>query len=340
MIKLNHLKSFRNVASIFKSNLSDDASNCKIIFEDRGKFIKIPYHVTISAFLRGIVVYLRISDYQQILEITQNVKIPIEVPTPIGMAGILLGVDDLNVKDETMELNFTLDASIGFLGTHNLVKKCVRYVKELNINQISKSVNEVVINQLLILIGLIKVDTQVRDEEKILFCKFMDDVGVPLDEQEYLLSILTSDRKFVVNYSLLKNSVNASVIIDVLVDIAKSDDDVSVSELEYIFQTCDHLGVDAQFAINELNGNYCAVKYYLKDQSTETQGILVYPFNNGNEQAQFYTNNRIFIFDKSKKILAKGTYLNGGKKMVLDDGSVFEANTVLENLGKFRDLII
>ena len=334
MITELQIRSALKFASFFKSKLSEDAVNSKIIFEDRGEFVKIPYHITISAFIRGIVVYLRVNDYQQILEITENIKIPIEVPTKIGMAGILVGVDDLNVKAETMELNFILDASMGILGTYNLVKEGLKYLMDPNDNPIIKSVNEITRNQLFILIGLIKADTQVTNEEKIIFQQFMVQAGIPASDQQYLVDLLASDKKLEVNYSILKNSVNASGIIDILVDIAKSDQDVNASELWYILHACENLGVDAQFAIKELNANYPAVKYYLKGKSNETQGFLICPFNNGDAKAQFYTNNRIFIFDKFNKILAKGSYYYGGKKIVLEDGKTFESNIVFENLSK------
>ena len=68
------IKDIIKYASFFKTNLSEDAVNSKIEFDDQGSLKDIKYHVTISGFIRGIVVYVRINNFQQILEITENVK--------------------------------------------------------------------------------------------------------------------------------------------------------------------------------------------------------------------------------------------------------------------------
>jgi hypothetical protein len=71
-------------------------------------------------------------------------------------------------------------------------------------------------------------------------------------------------------------------------------------------------------------------KYFFKNLAVETSELLIVSFNDSKNKAQFYKNNRLFIFDKSNNILAKGGYLIGGKKIVLDSGKSFESNFVLE----------
>lgn len=55
-------------------------------------------------------------------------------------------------------------------------------------------------------------------------------------------------------------------------------------------------------------------------------------FNDGENQAQFYTNDRVFIFDKNGNVLNKGKYEDGGKKIILDSGKVISGNSVWQNL--------
>ncbi|HWY11579.1 MAG TPA: hypothetical protein VN026_09655 [Bacteroidia bacterium] len=60
--------------------------------------------------------------------------------------------------------------------------------------------------------------------------------------------------------------------------------------------------------------------------------ILVIPFSNNKNFAQFYTNNRLIIFDANKKVVTKGSYSDGGKSIVLDSGQTINSNSVWKNL--------
>ncbi len=64
-----------------------------------------------------------------------------------------------------------------------------------------------------------------------------------------------------------------------------------------------------------------------------SEDIVSTKFNEGENIVEFYNNNRFFVFDKDKKVIvAKGTYSNGGKKMVLDGGFTVESGSVFGNL--------
>lgn len=60
--------------------------------------------------------------------------------------------------------------------------------------------------------------------------------------------------------------------------------------------------------------------------------IVKVAFNKGNNFAQFYTNNRVVIFDANKKIVAKGTYSDGGKTIKMDSGKNISSGSVWQNL--------
>jgi hypothetical protein len=139
-----------------------------------------------------------------------------------------------------------------------------------------------------------------------------------------------------VDFKVLADSLKSdkdSLLID-MISLAKRDGEIHAKEFEYIMQVCEKLNLDTKFVINELGANYLAIKYYLKDLAIETTDLLLVSFNNSINKAQFYKNNRVFIFDNSNKILKKGTYLNGGKKIVLDSGVTFESTIIIENLIK------
>lgn len=52
----------------------------------------------------------------------------------------------------------------------------------------------------------------------------------------------------------------------------------------------------------------------------------------GEKQVDFYKNNRFFITGKKGELVKKGTYLDGGKKLIVDGGKTIESNSVWQNL--------
>ena len=61
-------------------------------------------------------------------------------------------------------------------------------------------------------------------------------------------------------------------------------------------------------------------------------GVLIVNFNDAKNFAQFYTNNRVIIFDADKNVIARGTYSNGGKTIKLDSGKEITSGSVFGNL--------
>lgn len=60
--------------------------------------------------------------------------------------------------------------------------------------------------------------------------------------------------------------------------------------------------------------------------------VVIAPFNDKKNFAQFYKNNRVIIFNSDKKIVVKGSYSNGGYNMILDNGKEINSNSVWSNL--------
>ncbi len=60
--------------------------------------------------------------------------------------------------------------------------------------------------------------------------------------------------------------------------------------------------------------------------------VVITKFDGGKYLAQFYTNNRVVIFDSANKLLNKGTYSNGGKVINMDDGKSAYTDSVWQNL--------
>lgn len=53
--------------------------------------------------------------------------------------------------------------------------------------------------------------------------------------------------------------------------------------------------------------------------------------------AQFYQNNRFYIFDSQSKYVSKGYYYSGGKILQSDSGEIIRGNSVILNLNKAKD---
>jgi hypothetical protein len=68
--------------------------------------------------------------------------------------------------------------------------------------------------------------------------------------------------------------------------------------------------------------NFALLQKQLPAKPTK-EGIVVVPFNNNKNKAQFYSNNRVIIFDTTKKPAVRvksGTYSQGGYNITLDGG--------------------
>jgi hypothetical protein len=326
------IKDIIKYASFFKTNLSEDAVNSKIEFDDQGSLKDIKYHVTISSFIRGIVVYVRINNFQQMLEITENVKIPLEIPSPLGFIGGVISADNMTKTEFKMNVDFKIDISFGFFGSYNILEHKVAFVADPNhLSQTSNNINDY---KYLILIGLIKADGIIKNEEIEQFREFMKLADVPSDKQNYFISLLNSNDTVNLDFTKIKNNSLSVSLIDIMIQLAKRDGEIHVKEFEYIMWVCECVNMDTEIVINKLEANYLAVKYFFKNLAVETSELLIVSFNDSKNKAQFYKNNRLFIFDNSNNILAKGGYLIGGKKIVLDSGKSFESNFVLENLIK------
>ena len=148
------IKDVLKFANFFRMDVSHDAINSKVVFEDHRTISSFHYNITISAFARGIIVYLRINDFQQVLEITENVEIPIKVPTPqLGFVGGVVSVHNLQVNANTMSAQFKVDVSLGIIGSINLIDHKIEYESVPDGNKLSQGI--LGDNILLAIIGLI-----------------------------------------------------------------------------------------------------------------------------------------------------------------------------------------
>lgn len=79
------------------------------------------------------------------------------------------------------------------------------------------------------------------------------------------------------------------------------------------------------------NPNFLSVQENL-GLKPNNEGVIVANFNDGENKFQFYSNDRIFIFDKKGNIVLKGKYEDGGKKITSDSGKSISGNSVWKNL--------
>jgi len=78
--------------------------------------------------------------------------------------------------------------------------------------------------------------------------------------------------------------------------------------------------------------NFSSLKTNLGSNRSGDNPVIV-KFASGNYQCDFYSNGR-FVLSKNKKMLAKGSYSNGGKSMVIDGGgNSANSESVWANLG-------
>lgn len=87
------------------------------------------------------------------------------------------------------------------------------------------------------------------------------------------------------------------------------------------------LGTEAEAA-----ANLAQVKVNLGDKAKEEKEGVSIVFNNAKDQAVFYNNNRVSLFNSKGNILKKGTYAAGGKTITIDGGKTYTNGSVYNNL--------
>jgi hypothetical protein len=90
--------------------------------------------------------------------------------------------------------------------------------------------------------------------------------------------------------------------------------------------------LDTEEVIDQLSANYTALLHNLKDKAIEVDDLLSLVVESHKIEAQFYKNNRVFIFDLDNNMLAQGSYSNGAKKIILDDGRKSESPSIEKNI--------
>ena len=193
---------------------------------------------------------------------------------------------------------------------------------------------EVLENKVIVLMNLMKVDDESNEKEKEYIKQIINNIDFSYYTSAKLKVDLELSSQSEVDFKLLELSSKSdkdSLLID-MISLAKRDGKVHVKEFEYIMTVCEKLNIDVKFVINELFANYLAVKYFLKVDAVEINDIIVYAFNNAKNKAQFYADNRLFIFDNDNKIILKGSYQNGGRKIIIDNGKTIESNDINNNL--------
>jgi len=310
-------------------DVSDDAINSKVVYEDHRTISSFNYNVTVSAFARGIIVYLRINDFQQVLEITENVEIPIKVPTPLGFIGGLVSVQNLLVKAESMRAHFKVDMSMGFVGSINLIDERIEYENVEDSNKLGQGI--LGDNIVLAIIGLIKADKKIQKEELKHFHEFMDSIGMHSEKQNYFRGLINSELIVNPDFNLIKKSGMASILIDLLIAASKGDGEIDESELFYILNACEKLGEEIDKPVSELDGNYRTVKYNLKESAIEDKDVILVNLDGGNN-AQFHQNNQVVIYDIKNEIVKKAIYSSGGRVINFDDGRKASSKDVISNL--------
>jgi hypothetical protein len=128
------------------------------------------------------------------------------------------------------------------------------------------------------------------------------------------------------------NDSDKNSIIKELVSRSNMDGSISYKELEYVLTIAEKLGFDINKLIEEIEANYFSVLYFLKNAGKEIDNIIVASFPEHKIKAQFYPNNRIFIFNNDNVLLSKGSYSLGGRKITLDNGKTIESANVHKNI--------
>jgi hypothetical protein len=87
----------------------------------------------------------------------------------------------------------------------------------------------------------------------------------------------------------------------------------------------------------DLKDNFAKLQKNLGGIEPNDKGNIAVTFNSKKNQAQFYDNGRIIVFDvAAKKQIGAGNYSNGGLTIVLDNKEPITSGSVYTNLNNLK----
>lgn len=254
---INLIQKAVKISSVFTTKLSPDATRAKIIFEDNTNVKGFNSKLLISAFRRGVIVNLKINDFQILIEITENISLPIEVPSPVGMVGGIVSLKNLTSQDDKMNANFNVDLQLGLFGTFNLFTKSISYIDNQNDNTKNNSliedINEV---KFYALIELIKADNEINENEISFLNDFLDKSNLTSDKKDFFINILQSKEPLNVDYTVLLNSAYATPLLIALIELTSKDGEVSLKEFQFIKKYAKQAGVEGNEEFKNLSKSF------------------------------------------------------------------------------------
>ena len=251
---INFIEKAVKISSIFTSKISPDASRAKIIFEDTTNVKGFNSKLLISAFRRGIIVNLNINDFQILIEMTENISIPIEVPSPIGLVGGVISLSDLVTQKNKMNANFNVDLQLGLFGTFNLFNQHISYIDDEGVNSDDQSlihdINEV---KFYALIELIKADNDINENEISFFNDFLEKTNLTSERKDFFISIFKNKEPLKIDYSVLENSAYAKPLLLVLIELASKDGEISFKEFQFIKKYANQVAMEDIDELKEIS---------------------------------------------------------------------------------------
>ena len=245
------------ISSVFTTKLSPDAMRAKILFQENTNVKGFNSTLIVSAFRRGVIVNLKINDFQILIEMTENISLPIEVPSPVGMVGGIVSLNNLTSKDNKMNANFSVDLQIGLFGTFNLFTKSISYTDEYDENSSKNSligdINEI---KFYALIELIKSDCEINENEISFLNDFLVKSGLTSEKKDFFINVLKSKDPIHIDYSVFHNTAYAVPLLNALIELSSKDGEVSLKEFQFIEKYAKNAGVEGNEVFKNLSKSF------------------------------------------------------------------------------------
>ena len=266
------------ISSVFTTKLSPDAIRAKILFQENTNVKGFNSTLIVSAFRRGVIVNLKINDFQILIEMTENISLPIEVPSPVGMVGGIVSLNNLTSKENKMNANFSVDLQIGLFGTFNLFTKSISYTDEYDENSSKNSligdINEI---KFYALIELIKSDNEINENEISFLNDFLGKAGLTSEKKDFFINVLKSKDTINIDYTVFYNTAYAVPLLNALIDLSSKDGEVSLKEFQFIEKYAKNAGIEGNEVFKNLS------------KSFKLDNDLIYVYN-GNPDATYKKN--------------------------------------------------
>jgi hypothetical protein len=237
---LSRIRSVLQVADQLRVAPMEIPSDAPIVLEDRGSLHKLQYYIRVVGLKSGLMLLLQINEAKRTVLLRDSFSVPLRIPSPLGWLGATIVVERELSESDQVRFRLKVSLRLGILGGYTLVDRSLQYSSSVEIPDPLPEVTDAFIRVVLGLARTAGPSVLISADQ---FRVVLDSLGLDAAQQSLYEALLVSQIPLDINYEVLKNIPKDDLLTSIL-DLLPNDQSPSFSTLQYLYHTCEQLGLD------------------------------------------------------------------------------------------------